>query len=213
MRWTDDAVVLVQPADPAEAHRPTWEPPRLDRDVASALLAPAVARGVPVVPVAVVGGQDTALFLSRGDWLARALHLDQALHLDRLPTSLTVPWGLGLGAVLPNVPLPARVAVEVLAPLRWSTRLGADPDPMDVAALGYGGGGERGRRAARRAAAAAAAADRADPHRAGAAGRRVWQAPPARTPSPTRGRRSSETASASRPPTGSPPGASPTSPP
>lgn len=129
----NESVVLVQPADSSEAYRPTWEPPRLDRDAATALFAPAVARGVPVVPVAVAGGQDTALFLSRGDRLTRRLHLDRAFHLERLPLSLTVPWGLGVGAALPNVPLPARVAVEVLAPLAVVDRLGEDPDPTDVA--------------------------------------------------------------------------------
>ena len=101
--------------------------------LAELLLAPAVARGVPIVPVAVVGGQDTALFLSRGVRLTRRLHLDRAFHLERLPLSLTVPWGLGLGTALPNVPLPVRVSVEVLAPLALTERLGDEPDPTDVA--------------------------------------------------------------------------------
>ena len=104
------SIVLVQPTDSAEAYRPSWEPSQLDRDLATALLAPAIARGVSIVPVAVVGGQDTALFLSRGDRLTRRLHLDRTLHLERLPLSLTVPWGFGVGAALPNVPLPVRVA-------------------------------------------------------------------------------------------------------
>jgi 1-acyl-sn-glycerol-3-phosphate acyltransferase len=32
--------------------------------------------GVPIVPIASVGGQETALFLARGEWLAHHLHTD-----------------------------------------------------------------------------------------------------------------------------------------
>ena len=127
------AAVLVQPVDPAEAHRASWEAPRVDGDAAAALLAPAVARGAAVIPVALSGGQDTALFLGAGDRLTHRLGLDRVLHLERLPLSLSIPWGFGLGATVPNVPLPVRISAQVLAPLAIADRLGDDPDPGDVA--------------------------------------------------------------------------------
>src|ERR671925_25111 len=37
----------------------------------------ALNEGVPIVPVVSAGGQETALVLSRGDWLARLLQLDK----------------------------------------------------------------------------------------------------------------------------------------
>ena len=36
----------------------------------------ALDQGVPIVPVVSIGGQETALFLSRGEWLAKTLRLD-----------------------------------------------------------------------------------------------------------------------------------------
>ena len=43
---------------------------------------------VPIVPVVSIGGQETALFLSRGAWLAQAAGADRYLRLKVLPISL-----------------------------------------------------------------------------------------------------------------------------
>jgi hypothetical protein len=46
------------------------------------------AKGVPLVPVVAIGGQETALFLSRGEGIARLLGLDRMFRLKVLPVSL-----------------------------------------------------------------------------------------------------------------------------
>lgn len=73
--------------------------------------------GVPIVPVASVGGQETALFLGRGQWLARLLMLDKVLRLKSVPISLALPWGLNITDWLGHIPSPAKIVIEVQEPI------------------------------------------------------------------------------------------------
>jgi 1-acyl-sn-glycerol-3-phosphate acyltransferase len=92
----------------------------------------ALEQDVPIVPVVAIGGQETALFLSQGEGLAKALMLDRAFRLKVLPISLAVPWGLNVGDLLGHVPLPAKIVVEVLPPIHPREEFGEDPDPDEV---------------------------------------------------------------------------------
>jgi len=83
---------------------------------------------VPIVPVVAIGGQETALFLSRGEWLAKTLRLDRMFRLKVLPISLALPWGLNVGDMLTHIPLPAKLTLEVLPPIRLRAQFGDDPD-------------------------------------------------------------------------------------
>ena len=84
------------------------------------------------MPVVAVGGQETALFLSRGEHLARAFGLDQLLRLKVLPLSLALPWGLNVGDMLGHIPLPAKITVEALPPIYLREEFGPDPDVDEV---------------------------------------------------------------------------------
>ncbi len=83
---------------------------------------------VPLVPVVSIGGQETALFLSRGEQLARWLRLDSLFRLKVLPISLALPWGLNVGDMLGHLPLPAKITIEVLDPIDLRARFGDEPD-------------------------------------------------------------------------------------
>ena len=72
---------------------------------------------MPIVPVASVGGQETALFLDRGQWLAKLLMVDKLLRLKSVPISLALPWGLNISDLLGHIPLPAKIVVEVQEPV------------------------------------------------------------------------------------------------
>ena len=61
-----------------------------------------------------IGGQETALFLSRGERLAKLFALDRLFRLKVLPISLALPWGLNIGDMLGHIPLPAKITVETL---------------------------------------------------------------------------------------------------
>jgi 1-acyl-sn-glycerol-3-phosphate acyltransferase len=73
--------------------------------------------GVPIVPIASVGGQETALFLTRGQWLAKLLMADKLLRLKSIPISLALPWGLNISDFAGHIPLPAKIVIEVQEPI------------------------------------------------------------------------------------------------
>ena len=124
--------VLVYPGGDREAHRPSTQSARIAFGGRSGFVRLALEAGVPIVPVVSIGGQETAVFLSRGEGLARALGVDRSLRLKALPVSLAPPWGLNVGDFLGHVPLPAKIVVQVLPPIDVVERFGADPDIGEV---------------------------------------------------------------------------------
>jgi 1-acyl-sn-glycerol-3-phosphate acyltransferase len=126
------AAVLVYPGGDVEVHRPSWQGGRIDFDGRTGYVRLALEHDVPIVPVVAIGGQETALFLTRGDRLARALRLDRLARLKVLPISIAAPWGLNVGDFLGHVPLPAKITVEVLPPIDLRAEFGDDPDVDEV---------------------------------------------------------------------------------
>jgi len=76
------AAVLVYPGGDYEVHRPSWHRHRVDFGGRKGFIRLALEQDVPIVPVVAVGGQETALFLSRGESLAQVLGLDRLLRLN-----------------------------------------------------------------------------------------------------------------------------------
>jgi 1-acyl-sn-glycerol-3-phosphate acyltransferase len=126
------AALLVYPGGDHEVHRPSWERHKVDFDGRTGFIRLALEHDVPIVPVVSVGGQETALFLSRGQGLAKALGIDRALRLKVLPISLALPWGLNVGDMLGHIPLPAKITVEALPPIHLRDEFGPEPDVKEV---------------------------------------------------------------------------------
>jgi len=126
------AALLVYPGGDWEVHRPSWERHKIDFAGRKGFIRLALDADVPIVPVVSVGGQETALFLSRGAWLARGLRLDRLFRLKVLPISIAAPWGLNVGDFLGHLPLPAKLTVEVLPAIHLREHFGADPDLDEV---------------------------------------------------------------------------------
>jgi 1-acyl-sn-glycerol-3-phosphate acyltransferase len=126
------AALLVYPGGDYEVHRPSWESARVDFDRRKGFLRLALERDVPIVPVVAIGGQETSLFLSRGEWLSRLLRLDRMFRLKVLPISLAVPWGLNVGDMLGHLPLPAKITIEVLPAIDVRSEFGERPNLSDV---------------------------------------------------------------------------------
>jgi len=126
------AAVLVYPGGDREVHRPSWQGARIDFGDRRGYVRLALEAGVPIVPVVAIGGQETALFLTRGEGLAKFLRLDRLLRVDVLPVSLAVPWGLNVGDLLGHLPLPAKITIEVLPPIDLREEFGPDPDVDEV---------------------------------------------------------------------------------
>lgn len=127
-----DAAVLVYPGGVYEVHRPSWETARVDFAGRTGWIEMALETKVPIVPVVAIGGQETALFLGRGERLARVLRLKQLARLEVLPISLALPWGLNVGDMAGHIPLPAKITVQVLEPIDLRERYGPNPDRDEV---------------------------------------------------------------------------------
>jgi 1-acyl-sn-glycerol-3-phosphate acyltransferase len=126
------AALLVYPGGDYEVHRPSWESAKVDFGGRKGFIRLALEKDVPIVPVVSVGGQETALFLTRGERLARLLMLDRMLRLKVLPLSLAIPWGLNVGDLLGHVPLPAKITIQVLPPIDLRGEYGEQPDLGEV---------------------------------------------------------------------------------
>ncbi len=124
------AVVLVFPGGDYDCYRPTFSANTIDFNGRTGYVRTAVEAEVPIVPTVSIGGQETQLFLSRGNWLARKLGLKKA-RLDILPLSFGFPFGLSV-VFPPNLPLPAKIVTEVLEPIDVTARFGDDPDVEEV---------------------------------------------------------------------------------
>jgi 1-acyl-sn-glycerol-3-phosphate acyltransferase len=125
---SEGAAVLVYPGGDRETHRPSWASSEVDFDHREGFLTLAHELGVPIVPIVSIGGQETALFLTRGEHAAHVLGLDRMLRLKVLPVSLALPWGLDVGDMLGHLPLPAKITIRVLEPIDLRATYGADPD-------------------------------------------------------------------------------------
>ena len=67
------APVLVYPGGDHETFRPSWHSDRIEFDGRQGFVRLALEENVPIVPVVAIGGQETALFLTRGQRVAKAL--------------------------------------------------------------------------------------------------------------------------------------------
>jgi len=126
------AALLVYPGGDYEVHRPSWQRNRVDFGGRRGFVRLALEQNVPIVPVVSIGGQETALFLTRGEGLARVLWLDRIFRLKVLPISLALPWGLNVGDMLGHIPLPAKITIETLPPIDPRSEFGPDPDLDEV---------------------------------------------------------------------------------
>jgi 1-acyl-sn-glycerol-3-phosphate acyltransferase len=126
------AALLVYPGGDYDVHRPSWERNRVDFGGRKGFIRLALEQSVPIVPVVSIGGQETALFLTRGERLAQLLRVDRLFRLKVLPISIALPWGLNVGDMLGHIPLPAKITIETLPAIDVRQEFGPDPDIQEV---------------------------------------------------------------------------------
>jgi 1-acyl-sn-glycerol-3-phosphate acyltransferase len=88
----------------------------------------AIRSGVPIVPIATVGGPDAMPVLATGKRLAKLLQLDKVARLKMFPIALQLPWGIS-PALLPEVPLPTKIRTAFQPAIELDT----DPDRAEDA--------------------------------------------------------------------------------
>lgn len=111
--------------------RPTWEQGTVNFGGRTGYVRVALEHDVPLQPVVSIGGQETALFLTRGERLARLTGVDRVLRLKSLPILFGLPFGL-MPALFGHLPLPAKVSVRVLPAIDLRERYGNDPDVEEI---------------------------------------------------------------------------------
>jgi 1-acyl-sn-glycerol-3-phosphate acyltransferase len=126
------SAVLVYPGGDHETFRPSWQSEDIDFGGRRGFIRLALEEQVPIVPVVSIGGQETALFLTRGRRAVHLLRLDKLLRLKVLPVAIGPPFGLTVLDLPGRVPLPAKITIQVLDPLELGEELDGD-DGVDAA--------------------------------------------------------------------------------
>ena len=111
--------VLVYPGGDVEALRPFRDRNKIVFGARRGYLRLAITEGVPLVPVVTAGAHAGLVVLDDGGRIARKLRLDRLLRVKVCPIVLSVPWGLTIGFPPPYLPLPTRMFMELLDPIRF----------------------------------------------------------------------------------------------
>ena len=91
----------------------------------------AIRSGVPIVPVATIGGHDTVFVLSEGQALARWTGLGRRLRGANMPIIAGFPFPLAIEILPAHIPLPAKIRTEFLDPID------VDSDPARISDQDY----------------------------------------------------------------------------
>ncbi|MGH9016035.1 MAG: lysophospholipid acyltransferase family protein [Acidimicrobiia bacterium] len=126
------ATVLVFPGGDYDACRPTSKSATIDFGGRKGFIDAALESGAPIVPVVSIGAQETQLFLSRGERIARLSPFSRRFRATIYPVSFGLPFGFSIAGFPPNLPLPSKITTEVLEPLHLRRRFGSRPDRDEV---------------------------------------------------------------------------------
>jgi 1-acyl-sn-glycerol-3-phosphate acyltransferase len=105
--------VALWPGGEVDSLRPWVERDQANLAGRNGFVKMAIRSGVPIVPIATVGGADAMPVLIRGDRLSKALQLDRLLRLKVFPLAISLPWGIA-PAALPQLPLPAKIRTRFM---------------------------------------------------------------------------------------------------
>ncbi|MCV6977814.1 lysophospholipid acyltransferase family protein [Mycobacterium bourgelatii] len=105
--------VALWPGGEVDSLRPWRERDRANLAGRTGFVKMAIRAGVPIVPIATVGGADAMPVLIRGDRLSHTLRLDRLLRLKVFPLAISLPWGIA-PAALPQLPLPAKIRTRFM---------------------------------------------------------------------------------------------------
>jgi 1-acyl-sn-glycerol-3-phosphate acyltransferase len=109
--------VVIWPGGEQDAMR-SWR--KRDRAVLAGrkgFVRQAIRSGVPIVPVATIGGHDTVFVLSEGRFIARWTGLGKRLRGATIPIIAGFPFPLAVEILPAHIPLPAKIRTEFLDPI------------------------------------------------------------------------------------------------
>ncbi len=117
--------VLVYPGGDLESLRAYRDRNRIVFGERRGYVRLALQANVPITPIVAHGAHATSIVLHDGKGLAKWLPIARLLRLKVWPLTFSLPWGFVLGITPPYFPLPTKITVEVLEPIRFE-RSGED---------------------------------------------------------------------------------------
>ncbi|MDN5743728.1 MAG: 1-acyl-sn-glycerol-3-phosphate acyltransferase [Nocardioidaceae bacterium] len=127
---TGGGVTIVFPGGDYDTFRPTLHSTDVDFHGRTGYVRTALRAGAPIVPVVSLGGQESQLFLTRGEWFGKRAPWRRAIRTDLFPIGLGFPFGLAPAPL--NLPLPTKISTRVLDPIDIEAEFGPDPDIAEV---------------------------------------------------------------------------------
>jgi 1-acyl-sn-glycerol-3-phosphate acyltransferase len=123
--------VVVYPGGDLDSMRPWAKRDEVVLAGRKGFVRQAIRSGVPIVPVATVGGPDTLPIISDGKRIAKLLGLKKLTRSEVFPLALGLPLGLAPG-IIPQLPLPAKIRTEILDPITVSADTDRENDEAYV---------------------------------------------------------------------------------
>ena len=120
--------LMAFPGGDRDSHKPFFERHQINFHGHTGFLRLSIRQRVPLVPFVHVGTHEALFVISRGERIAKALRLKQLLGLNVFPLILSFPFGLSLGPYFAAIPLPSKVRIRVLPPIRLWELGYDDPD-------------------------------------------------------------------------------------
>lgn len=111
--------VMVYPGGDEDSMRPYRHRNRIVFGGRQGYIRLALREGVPIVPVVAAGAHSVFVVLDDLKWLARLIRADKWMRMKVWPAVLSFPWGVTIGLPPPFVPLPSKILIEMLAPIRF----------------------------------------------------------------------------------------------
>ena len=123
--------VMVYPGGDIDSMRPFAMRDRIVFGQRRGYVRLALRAGVPIVPVVAAGAHVTSIVLTDGRRLAKLLGLPRRFRMEVCPVTLSIPWGLVVGITPLHIPLPTRIFLEVMAPIRFDRQGAAAAEDRD----------------------------------------------------------------------------------
>ena len=128
----DARVSIDRKSGDYETFRPTWHSDQIEFAGRKGFIRLALERKVPIVPVVAIGGQETALFATRGERLAEVTGWAKLTRIKVLPVALAPPFGATVLDLPGRIPLPSKIKIEVRPPIDLTERFGPRPQHDQV---------------------------------------------------------------------------------
>ena len=111
--------LMVFPGGEMETFRPFRERNKIKFGGRHGYIRLALQHNVSIIPMVGQGAHASFVVLDDLAWLAKALRTDKFLRVKTWPLTFSIPWGLTVGPPLFFLPLPVKIRVEFLKPIRF----------------------------------------------------------------------------------------------